>query len=109
MMPEEPTTPDLVELTRLSLAAFNRGDFAAYASPDIVLDTAGYGIGTFKDREAGIGMLKDWTSSVEDLTIEPDEILDLGHGVASPCTTKRAVPSVSRTMSEFVPPWSSRG
>jgi ketosteroid isomerase-like protein len=80
-MPEEPTTPDLVELTRLAEAAFNRKEFAAYASPDMVLDTAGYGMGTFHGREAAMGFLKDWTSSFEDLTAESDEILDLGHGV----------------------------
>jgi ketosteroid isomerase-like protein len=38
-------------------------------------------MGTFKGRDAAIGMLKDWASSFEDLTIESDEILDLGHGV----------------------------
>ena len=53
----------------------------SYGSPDIVLDTAGYGMGTFEGREAAIGFLREWTSSFEDLIIEPDEILDLGHGV----------------------------
>ena len=80
-MPEESTTPDLAELTRLALAAVNRGDFVAYGSPDIVLDTGGYGMGTFEGRDAAIGFFKDWTSSFEDLTIEADEILDLGNGV----------------------------
>jgi hypothetical protein len=75
------TTPDLVEPTRLGFAAFNRGDLGAYTSPDIVLDTAGYGMGTFEGQEAAEGFLKDWTSSFEDLTVEPDEILDLGQGV----------------------------
>jgi ketosteroid isomerase-like protein len=63
------------------MAAVNRREFGAYGSPDIVLDTAGYGMGTFKGREAAIGFFKDWTSSFEDLKIEADEILDLGHGV----------------------------
>jgi hypothetical protein len=80
-MPEKSTTPDLEELTRLGIAAFNRGDVGAYTSPDIVLETAGYGMGTFNGREAAIGFLKDWTSSCEDLTVEADEILDLGNGV----------------------------
>ena len=80
-MSQESTTPDLVELTRLAFAATNGGDFGAYGSPDIVLDTAGYGMGTFAGQEAAIGFLKEWTSSFEDLTIEPDEILDLGNGV----------------------------
>jgi hypothetical protein len=81
-MPEKSTTSDLVELTRLAMATIERADFgAAYASPDIVLDTGGYGMGTFQGREAAIGFFKEWTSSVEDLKIEADEILDLGHGV----------------------------
>ena len=80
-MPERSTTPDLVELTRLAVAAATRGEFEAYGSPDIVLDTAGYGMGTFEGQEAAEGFLKDWTSSFEDLTAESDEILDLGHGV----------------------------
>jgi hypothetical protein len=80
-MSEESATPDLVELTRLGLAAINRGDFGVYNSPDIVLDTAGCGMGTFAGREAAIGFLKEWTSSFEDQTIEPDEILDFGNGV----------------------------
>ena len=79
-MSQESTTPDLVELTRLAMAGVTRGEWL-YASPDIVLDTAGYGMGTFKGREAAIGFFKEWTSSFEDLRVEPDEILDLGHGV----------------------------
>jgi len=78
---EESATPDLEELTRLAMAAANRGDFAVYGSPDIVLDTAGYGMGNFHGRDAAIGFFKEWTSSFEDLIIEADEILDLGHGV----------------------------
>jgi ketosteroid isomerase-like protein len=80
-MREEATTSDLVVLTRLAMAAVNRGEFAAYGSPDIVLDTGGYGMGTFEGREAAIGFFKEWSSSFEDLKIEADEILDLGHGV----------------------------
>ena len=81
-MAEESTTRDPVERTRRALAGVNRGDFGgAYASPGIVLDTGGYGMGTFQGREAAIGFFKEWTSSFEDLKIEADEILDLGHGV----------------------------
>ena len=59
-----------------------RSDYSwGNSSPDLVLDTAGYGMGTFEGREAAIGFLKGWTSSFEDLTIEADEILDLGNGV----------------------------
>ena len=81
-MPEESTTPDLVDLTRQSIDALNRGRlFGVYLSPEVVLDTAGYGMGTFNGLEAAAGFLSEWTSSFEDLTIEPDEILDFGNGV----------------------------
>jgi hypothetical protein len=79
-MPEESTTPDLVALARLSWAALNRGEIV-YTSHDVVVDTAGYGMGTFEGRDAAAGFLGEWTSSFEDLTMEPDEILDLGGGV----------------------------
>jgi hypothetical protein len=80
-MPEEFPTYDLVELRRLAIASIRRREFRAYGSPDIVLDTPGYGMGAFEGREAVIGFFKDWTSSFEDLKFEADEILDLGHGV----------------------------
>jgi hypothetical protein len=80
-MSQESTTLDPVERARLTWTAANRGDFGLYTSPDIVLDTAGYGMGTFAGREAAIGFMKEWTGSFEDLTMEPDEILDLGNGV----------------------------
>jgi hypothetical protein len=80
-MPEEPTTPDLIELTRQALAAFNRGELAVYSRPEVVLDTRGYGMGTFDGRKAAVGFLQEWASSFEDLTMEPDEILDFGSGI----------------------------
>src|SRR5271165_7091042 len=80
-MAEESMTPDLVELTRLGWEALNRGEVGIHSSPDIVVDSAVYGMGTFDGREAAAGFLKEWTSAFEDLTIETDEILDLGNGV----------------------------
>jgi hypothetical protein len=45
------------------------------------LDTAGCAPGTFRGRDAVIGFLNDWISSFDDLTMEPDQILDVGNGV----------------------------
>ena len=60
-----PTTPDLVDLTRQSIDALNRGRlFGVDLSPEVVLDTAGYGMGTFNGLEAAAGFLSEWTSSV---------------------------------------------
>jgi len=63
-MSEESTTPDLVALSRLGWSALNRGEFL-YASDEVVLDTAGYGMGTFEGRDAAAGFLKEWRSSFE--------------------------------------------
>jgi len=57
------------------------GILGSYFKPDVVMDIAGYGMGTFDGRQAAIGFLKDWISSLEHLTIEPDEIVELGNGV----------------------------
>lgn len=76
-MPEEPTTADLVEWARHAFDALNRGDVHPaldHYSPDAVFDTAGYGMGTFEGREAIRGLLKEWSSSFDDLTVEVDEI-----------------------------------
>ena len=83
-MPEESATTNLVELTRRAWEAVNRSgtqEVADNYSPSAALDTAGYGMGTFKGREAIRGFLADWVSSFEDLKIEPEEILGLGNGV----------------------------
>jgi limonene-1,2-epoxide hydrolase len=81
-MPEESTTPDLVELVRGILAAANREDWDAildlYAS-DAVWDTDG--MGTFEGPSAIRGFWQDWWSSYERLEIDVQEILDIGNGV----------------------------
>jgi len=83
-MSEESRTPDLVELVRKQLKAMNRGDIDAFVevyAPDSVLDTAGYGMGTYVGPEAIRGFLREWAGSFNDLKVEADEIVDLGRGV----------------------------
>ena len=85
-MPDESVTRDPVELTRERWEAASRGDFdlqgfANDYSVDAVMDTAGYGMGTFQGREAIRGFLTDWIGSFDDLTMEADEIVALGNGV----------------------------
>lgn len=84
-MSDESTTPNPVEITRQGWEAASHGEFGAFGdnlAPDGVLDTAGYGMGTFEGRAAAPGFLADWVSSFEDLTMEADEIIDVGNGVA---------------------------
>ena len=84
-MPEESTTPDLVEFTRRSVEAANRGDFDAMlrtGAPDAVWDLNPLGgLGTFEGHPAIRGFLEDWHANYEELEIAPEEILDLGNGV----------------------------
>jgi ketosteroid isomerase-like protein len=83
-MAEESTARDHIQRTREMWEARSRGEFPLemdeYA-PDAVLDTAGYGMGTFEGREAIRGFITDWIGAFEDLTMEAEEIIDLGKGV----------------------------
>jgi len=85
-MPEESTTPDLVELTRQAYdpANLDRRDFDAmltFSGPDSVWDMSRWGLGTFEGREAIRGFLEDWIGAYDEFGIELDEIVDLGAGV----------------------------
>jgi ketosteroid isomerase-like protein len=65
MMPEEPTTPDLVELSQRLREALNRGNLdaaVALYAPDAVWDVSLLGLeGVFEGREAIRGALEDLT------------------------------------------------
>jgi ketosteroid isomerase-like protein len=83
-MSEESTTPDLVELTRRYLEAANRRDFDAilsFLAPDVVWEAVSLGT-TFEGVAAIRAFLEDWLGVYEEHEIEPEEILDLGNGVA---------------------------
>jgi ketosteroid isomerase-like protein len=84
-MAEESATPDLVELTRRQLEAVNRRDLDALMTlcpPDGVYDTGADGLGVFEGPGAIRGFLEDYWGAFEDLRFEPEEVLDLGNGVA---------------------------
>jgi hypothetical protein len=83
-MPEESTTPDLVELARRSVEALNRRDLDAAMSvygPNSVWDNSAFGLGTNDGFAAIRQFIEDWYSSYEELEIEIEESLDLGNGV----------------------------
>jgi ketosteroid isomerase-like protein len=82
-MPEESTTPDLVELSRHLYDAANSGNFDAMTSffaPDAVWVTD-EGIGTFEGVAAIRRFVEDWQGSYEQYEAEVEEVLDLGKGV----------------------------
>jgi ketosteroid isomerase-like protein len=97
-MPEEPTTPDLVDRYRRSIEAANRGDFDAVMSlwgTYPVWDTSPAGMGTFEGPAAVRGFFEDWVSAYEEYEIEAEEIADLGNGVTYAILLQRGRPAGS--------------
>ena len=81
-MPEEPTTPNLVELSGRVLDVMSQRDFDTVAScyaPDAVF--RGPEIGAFEGADAIRGFLEDWLTPYEWFQAEREEIIDLGNGV----------------------------
>jgi ketosteroid isomerase-like protein len=81
-MPEESTTPDLVELARQSVDAINRGDFAAYTGlldPDAVWESSN--VGTVEGATAVCHLCEDVVRPYEVYEYEFQEVQNLGNGV----------------------------
>ena len=84
-MADESTTPDLVELARRSIEVGNSGDsdaMVSYFAPDAIWDLSPVGMGTFKGREAIRSFAEDWLGAYEEFEVKPEEVYDLGNGVA---------------------------
>ena len=80
-MPDDSTTPDLVELVRKQLEALDRGDFDGVMSSvaeDGVLDGRA---DLIEGRAAIRGFVEEWFSAYEELDYELEEVSDLGGGV----------------------------
>jgi len=91
----ESTTPDLVDLTRQSMEATNRGDLDASATwfaPDAVFDVSSAGLGRFEGIDAVHAFLADWISSYEKQEMREWEGWDLGNGVVFVVTVFDAQP-----------------
>jgi ketosteroid isomerase-like protein len=80
-MPEESTTPDLVELVRGLVDALGRCDVdtvVSFHAPDAVLEAA---VGRFEGVAAIRGFLADWLANYEGFAVTLEEVRDLGNGV----------------------------
>jgi hypothetical protein len=95
-VPEELTTPDLVELTRRRIAAANTGDFellvVCFFRPDAIWYATRRSGQVFKGREAIRRWLEDWWAAYEEWEVIPEEIIDLGNGVVFDVSRQRARP-----------------
>ena len=82
-MPEESTTPNLVELTRRALEASNHGGVDSaltYFAPDAVW-SVGPGLERFEGKAAIRRFWTEWRSTFDDYSVDMEEALDLGGGV----------------------------
>jgi len=82
-MPEESTTPNLVELVRSQFEAANRGDLDSVISsfaPDAVFEGRAVGP-VFEGRAAIRGLLEDWFGAYAELEYGLEEVRDLGNGI----------------------------
>jgi ketosteroid isomerase-like protein len=82
-MPEESTTPDLVELAQRLTDAINARDFDAVISfyaPDAVFDQPTFGV--FEGRAAIRSFIEDWFGAYDEIETEAEERRDLGQGLA---------------------------
>ena len=83
-MSEQPRTPDLVDLTRRLVESASRRDLDAIMrsfARDAVWEAVSLGT-SFEGVAAIGGFLEDWLGAYDEYEIEPEEILDLGNGVA---------------------------
>jgi ketosteroid isomerase-like protein len=97
-MPEESTTPDLIALTRRQFEAVNRRDMDAVMSrcpPDGVYDTSPDGMGVYEGPAAIRAFLGEWWDAFEELALEPEDVLDLGHGIVFLVVCQSARPANS--------------
>ena len=97
-MPEESTTPDLVELVRRANEAANRRDFDALLSffaPDAVLDLSHRELPSVEGVAAIRALFEDWFEPYEEFAVEQEEVLDLGNGVVFAVTHQNARPAGS--------------
>src|SRR2546423_12909557 len=96
-MPEEPTTPDLVELIGRAFEAANRRDLDAAASSfaeDATFD--GRALGDHFDGRAAIrSFLADWFGTYEELEFGLEEVRDLGNGVVFAVVVQNGRPAGS--------------
>jgi ketosteroid isomerase-like protein len=93
VMPEESTTPDLVELVRQALEAENEGDFDRMLSrfaTDAVWDASPQGGFVFEGRGAIREAMVDWFGVYEEIDAHNEELSDLGNGVTLVVQVQRA-------------------
>jgi ketosteroid isomerase-like protein len=84
VMPDESTTPDLVELTHQLWLKIKRQDWDAvlgFFSPDAVYDMSPVGLGTFEGHAAMRRSWEEWWGTFPDGTWDVKHVLSTSQGV----------------------------
>jgi ketosteroid isomerase-like protein len=63
--------------------------------PEAVWDLSDLGLGTFDGAAAIRGFVEDWFATWQDLVLEAEEIVDLGHGVVFAPVREEGRPTAS--------------
>jgi ketosteroid isomerase-like protein len=83
VVPDDSTTPDLVELSQRLTDAINAREIDAvigFYAPDAVFDQPTFGV--FEGRAAIRSFIEDWFGAYDEIETEAEERRDLGHGLA---------------------------
>jgi uncharacterized protein (TIGR02246 family) len=94
-MPEESTTPDLLELVGRAFEAANRRDLDAVAGSFAEDATFDGRVGDFDGRAAIRSFLEDWFGMYEELEFGLEEVRDLGNGVVFAVVVQNSRPAGS--------------
>ena len=94
-MPEESTTPELLELVGRAFEAANRRDLDAVASSFAEDATFDGRVGDFEGRAAIRSFLEDWFGTYEELEFGLEEVRDLGNGVVFAVVVQNGRPAGS--------------
>ena len=84
MLPDEPATPEPIDLVRQAFDAGNRHDVDAIVSfhaPEAVWDLSDQGLGSYEGAAAITGWIEDWFGTWADLRLDVLDVVELGHGV----------------------------
>jgi ketosteroid isomerase-like protein len=95
---DEPTTPDLLEVSQRVLDAVNRRDVEAFGSllaPDAVLDRSRIGLEVVQGRDAVPQLLSALWVLFDDPKLEEEELTDFGNEVGLLVYTYRGRPRES--------------
>jgi ketosteroid isomerase-like protein len=100
----QPTTAELERLTRRTIDAYIREDFAGVTAlyrEDVVWDSTAIGLGVYEGREAVRTLFEDWMAAFDDFSQTLETFHHAGNGVTVAVYRQRSCPKGSTGHVEF--------